>query len=671
MRGLLLMLLALSACDQTTSVTLLFDRGNTDPTQHPFPTDAYHGDVVLDGFTDAQLRLLPFLRQLRFTAQLGWSPITALRIPLTPVSGEPDKWLDVATVPDAVRVYRMEDAHPTRVAIGAVTYREHSGALLVFPKGLWAPGTYAVAVIDGRLRTRDGSAVQRSRDADQVVESGDTRTDAVFAAVAGADEDIDGREDTLAFWTFTVVDATGQLRLLASYVEGKAPVDLDGQDETLDITPYLPVAGREIAVGSLGPLAAGDAAIQALFDQYGVGALPHDAIAQVIGGGIAGPVFVSDPQPSLEALFTNGTFLGRDPLLPFSPGNPLSLSHLTPSRVVSYAMVIPKVHATPMPVIVAFHGVGRSKEDFLAFANTACATGHALVAIDLYQHGDRQAAIDVPEGDFSDKLDPVLAAQGIAFPDPFIDPTFLARTRDKLRQSVVDNLVLVRLLEAANGADPRIDFDGDQVPDDWGPIRVVGQSLGAMVATAVVAVSPAIDRAVLNVAGGDLAQIVNDSPQIGKDLDLLIYAVANADGIGLLAGSPRFMVPDGPEREVFTRVAETILAAVDPQVYAGAMVSGAAGNAQPRLLIQQAYGDTVVPNNANIRYALAAASGADPGDVTQVEPVLFETGLPVVGTLGGASVTQFAGAHGFLLDFVDQAVTAAAQTQAAQFLAAP
>lgn len=667
----------LAACgEDDVGVTLLFDRGTTDPTVHPFPSDQYMGDVVLDGFSESQTALLPFLRQLRFTAQTGWSPATALRIPFTPVRDEPDRWIDLDTVDDAVRVFRLDDEGATRVALGEIVYRDASGALIVRPRAPWAAGTHAVAVLEGRLATRGGGAVARSADASRIRTAGDPETNEAFAAVADADPDITNRGDTLAFWTFTVVDATGQMALLGAYIDGKVPVDRAGADEILDITPIMPVEGRELAVGGARVLAEGDAALTALFTASGVEALPRDKIGKIVGGAIATPVFVSDPQPSLEALFLNHTFLGRNPLVPFQPSNPLSLSRATPSRLLPYVMVIPKQHATPMPVLVAIHGVDRGKEDWLAFANAACATGHALIAIDLYQHGARQADIDVPEGDFSGKVDPILLAQGIAFPDPFINPTFLARTRDKLRQSVVDQLALIRLLSAGDGANPLIDFDGDAAPDTIGPIRVVGQSLGAMVATVVVALSPAIDRVILNVPGGVLAQIVGDSPRISKDLDVLVYAVANAAGIGLLAGSERVMVPDGPERELFTRVAETITAAVDPLVYAPAVVSGRLGNAGPRVLVQLAHKDDVVPNNANTRFAQALAAGADlASDVPQVTPVLFPLDLVVVDaqqlpTLPIA-ITQFEGGHGFLLDFTDVAVTSAAQAQAATFLAVP
>ncbi len=676
--ALVLMVLPLSslaACDDETGVTLLFDRAATDLTRHVFPTDQYKGDQVLDGFSEAQVALLPFVQQLRYTAQLGWAPTTAVRLPFSTFPDDPQRWIDVATVADAVHIYKVDDEPPTPVALGEVRLQQRTNSLLIRPRAAWTPGRYAVAVLQGELRTRGGGAVAASGDQRLVARDGDALTDEDFAVVDAVDADISGRDDTIAFFSFTVAPATGQMQLLKAYVSGLAPVDWAGRDEILDITPIVPAETRELAVGGAKVIADSDPAIAAVFEAGGAGALPKDKIGKIIGGAIATPVFIADPKPDLLQLFFNGTFLGRQPLVPFNPQNPLSVSATTPSRLVPYLMFVPKVHAPELPVLIALHGISRTKEDWLAFANTACATGHALIAIDLYQHGDRQANIAVPEGNFSTKVDPVLAAGGVNFPDPFVNPTFQARSRDKLRQSLVDQMALLRLLSAGDGSNALIDFDGDALPDNYGPIRVIGHSLGAILATSLVAVSPEIDRVLLNVPASHITEIINDSPRLGKDIDLLIYATAKATGIGLLADSPRFMVPDGPERELFTRISETILAPADPATYAAGLVSGALGGSSPRVLVQFALADDVVTNLGNVRFAQALAGGAEePDEVVTVGAELFPVGLPVVpaaATLPPIALTQFAGGHGMLFDFADPAITAAVQQQAALFFASP
>lgn len=735
-RGIPLVLTALtltSACSESTDVTLLYERANVDPTRHILPTDAYQDSRgLLADFSPEQLGLLPFLIQLAATGQTAWAPTTAIRIPFTPPDGDANLWIDLATVRDALRVYRLPKAGPaTPVALGDIRYLEASGALLVRPRATWEPGRYGVAVRRGVLETHGGGAVLPSANQSLIIRDGDQSTVNDFKAVANVDADIDGRGDTLAFFVFTVREATSQMTLLKAYVDGQKPVDLAGADATIGVM-VPPTQGLGIAVGGAQVLAADDAHVAGVFQQAAakikadqlallakeaaLGAKQAEAVAAaaarseaavlgidtsaigtIVGGGLVTPNFISDDGPSLANLFSNGVFLARTIAAPFGPtangaDNPLSLSAAHPMRAIPYLAFFPKTAAASgTPVIIALHGLGRSKSDWLLFAATACRTGHALIAIDLFQHGDRQDKIDPKEGSFSGKLDTALLKGGIGFPDPFINPTFLARTRDKLRQSMVDTLALIRILGAADGVLP-IDFNGDGQPDPaYGPIRLVAMSLGAMVALPVAAVSPAIDRVVLTSPGAHISQIVSDSPVIAKQLDPLIYMTANADQFGLLHDSPRFMLPDGPEREVFTRVSETIFAPADPVTYASALVSGELG-ATPRILVQFGTNDRVIPPSAHARLVQAMAAGADDDrPVVQVEPQLTDLGVPVVPAVTlpdgkkapppPIAVAQFPAEHGFLLGcetfyapvdpFCDPAQTVAAQTQIALFLSLP
>src|SRR5262245_18445288 len=98
LRALFGFVLDLDVCDDDKDVTMLFDRCANDPTRHVFPTDEYKGDVVLDAFSEAEIALDPFVQQLRYTAQLGWAPTTAVRLPFTPAPDDPDRWIDVDSV---------------------------------------------------------------------------------------------------------------------------------------------------------------------------------------------------------------------------------------------------------------------------------------------------------------------------------------------------------------------------------------------------------------------------------------------------------------------------------------------------------------------------------------------------------------------------------------------
>ncbi len=675
-----------AGCEDSRTIVLEFDRGNTDPTEHPFPDDRYLGAEILDAFNEAQLAALPFLRQLRFTAQTGYSPVTAIRIPFTGGGDTADTWVDVDTIRAGLTVYRLGNTQATGVPIGELSHDRRTNSIIVRGTVPWEPGRYAVVLYRDVVRTRDGSLAVASIDYNDVRDLGDPATDEGFALVAATDRNITSRDDTLAYWEFTVADQAAQMTLLNAYVNGAAPVDRDGTNAVLEVTPFLPVETRGLAVGGAEVIAGTPEAVVAVYAEVveklrqSTGAAPDEPVTlpsaqidRIVGGAIAAPNFLSDTVADTQALFFNNTFQGRQAEVPFNPDNPLSLSREQPTKALPYLAFFPAPSPEPMPVTVFVHGISRDKTDLFTLANLFTSAGHAVIAIDLYQHGARQTDIDPPEGDFLNKLDPVLEAGGVAFPDPFLNPTFLARTRDKMRQSIAEQLSLIRLLRAGDGTNPLIDFDGDGQPDSFGDIHLVGHSLGSMISTVVAALSPELKRVVLNVPGGPLTQVVRESPFLGPDLDLLIYATANAPGFGLLGEQSREMLPDNDERELFSRVAETVIGAADPLLFAAAILNGRYGNGTPRLLIQLAEGDTVVPNPANIRFVNAVASGAiKPNDLVQVAPALFETGLRTVEAPNTAlpphAVTHFAGAHGFLIDFVDQPTTVSAQGQLIFFM---
>jgi len=669
---LLVAALALAACQERT-VAIGFDRAAEDLTGHVYPTDQYRSDEGIDAFSERQLAVLPFLHQLDDTHRDGFGAATSIRLPFTASPDDSGGWIDAAGLQDAVRVYRVSSDPPRRITLGEARVERHSNTVTIPPFEPWAPGTYAVAVIAGAVETLDGTEVTTSPDYARVQRDGDPLTETAFGAVAAVDDAVRARTDTLAFFTFTVTDDTAQMELLARYVDGKLAVDRGGEDALLDVTPLHPASEREIAVGDAQVVAATPYEVASFVAGLGGEGLPTEAIDRIVIGGLATPNFVSDTIYDEQSLFTNGTFLARNPLVPFTSDNPLSLSDAAPSRVIPYLAIFPREHADPPPVVVGLHGISRQKEDWLAAANALCAAGHVVVAIDFYQHGARQRDIALPEGDFSAKLDPVLAVAGQDFPDPFINTTFLARTRDKLRQSIVDELALIRVLTEADGQSPLVDLDGDAVPDDYGPVRLVGQSLGSILGTAIAAVSPDIDRVVLSVPGGSLLQVLEQSPALHGDIDLLIYATANAPGFGLLAGQTRGMLPDDGSRQLFDRVAETVLSTVDPLTYAPAVLSGDLGNARPRVLVQLALNDLVVPNSTNARLVHALAAGADdPASFPQIPPVAVDLGLPQA--LGGAlpsdGVASFVGVHQMLIDWSDPEATAAAQAQMVEFLTA-
>lgn len=707
--ALSLALTVLACQDDAPHIALRFDRTAANVADHPFPTDAYlDGRGLLAGFSEAQLANDSLLNRLLVNAQTGYWGAGFVRIPFTPAPDDPSAWLDESTLPAAIGMWRLDGPKLVPVALAEHRVWTETNTVTVRPAAPLAPGTYGVVVRREPLRTRGGASIRPSDDYRLLTRDGDPATDASFSRVVAIDPAISSREDTLAWFQFTTKDDTGQMQLLQAYVEGQAPVDRAGEDLAIAVTAFLPVGDRQIAAAgqTIAPSAAAVSAVLNPQSADPVGdcpaacvnpcvsdrpaecpetcapapCIPTAGIARIAVGELSTPVFISDPIPDTAALLFNGTIRARELQVPFHPGNPASLSAATPFRTIPYLMFFPAVHQDPTPIIVGIHGFSLSKSTMSALASAACSAGFALVAIDLYQHGDRQADIAVPEGDFTNKVDPVLAAAGVRFPDPFLNPTMLGRSRDKLRQSVVDELALIRVLASADGADPRVDLDGDGVPDQFGDIMLIGQSLGGMLGTIIAAVSPHISRAVLNVPGGGVTAILRDSRALSHDVDLLMYATAGATGFGLLAGSPRRMLPMSDEHELFEVVAGTVLAAADPLTFGPAILSGALGGAKPRVLVQLAVDDAVVPNNANARLVQAIASGAaSPADLPlwvdgAINQDYFDLGLPIHSLAAGLTangVSEFQGSHVFLLDGVIPEVTGQAQLQAMQFLLAP
>ncbi|MFT7581102.1 MAG: dienelactone hydrolase [Myxococcota bacterium] len=667
----------LLGCETDEGLTLKFDRSAVDPSEHVFPSDRYRGDETLDSFSELQLETLPFLRQLGRGGEPAYAGTGAIRIAFTEAETDPTRWLDEDTLAAGIRLYRTSTSTPVLVPIAQFERDQRNNTVIFRPRAPLPPGEYSVIVEDGVLKTRAGASVGPSADYRRVIRDGDPLTDATFGTVISVDTQVDRRSDTIAFFSFSVVDDTSTGLLLREYLRGERPVDQDGEDVTIGVTPWSPLQGRQISAIDATVLANDAKTVAAYFAAAGLSDLPNDAIGRVVTGRIATPNFVSDPIDQLLEIATNQTFKGRVRAAPFGVANPLSLSESTPSRALPYLMLLPVVPAgDPVPIAVAIHGVSRQKEDWLAAANAICAAGYGVIAIDLYQHGARQFDIAIAEGGYSSKLDPALALLGTRFPDPFINPTFLARTRDKLRQSVGDQLALIRLLVDADGINPVIDLDGDGAPDSYGAVSVLGTSLGAMLATVIGAISPDVERVFLNVPGGPINQVIVDSPSLSTQLNALIYLVANASGFGLLAGTDTPMLPHSGPREIFSRVAEVILGPIDPNTYAGALLDGRLGNAKPKVLVQFASNDLVITKDNNRRFAWALeAGGSQDSGLVHLKPVMFDLDLPVVeggsGTLPAAGVTQFSGGHGLLFDFADPAVTAAAQGELVKFLAGP
>src|SRR5262249_42969941 len=144
--------------------------------------------------------------------------------------------------------------------------------------------------------------------------------------------------------------------------------------------------------------------------------------------------------------------------------------------------------------------------------------------------------------------------------------------------------------------------DGDGVVDTRGaPFAYVGQSLGGIYGTLLLAVDPRVKVGVLNVPGGPVAEIARLSPAFRP---LLRDALARRRP-SLLNASDEFRhdlpvtapVPGALAIQEYLARAEWLARRGDPVAYARHLRVAPLGGQEPKpVLIQFARGDLIVPN---------------------------------------------------------------------------
>lgn len=210
---------------------------------------------------------------------------------------------------------------------------------------------------------------------------------------------------------------------------------------------------------------------------------------------------------------------------------------------VPWMCAIPKEtaeHKAPFPVVFYAHGYTSGRFELLGFAGALARFGLATCGIDAVGHG-----VALPPAE-QQILTTVLGGAGMGgtaaalspgrakdlnndgVPDPGGDfwtaDTF--HTRDIVRQSVVDHMMLIRLMRSWDGkktwaidstgdGKPNLkgiagDFNGDGKVDLGGPAghyHAWGQSLGGILSAILAGVEPAITSAAPVAAGGGLLHI--------------------------------------------------------------------------------------------------------------------------------------------------------------------
>ena len=277
------------------------------------------------------------------------------------------------------------------------------------------------------------------------------------------------------------------------------------------------------------------------------------------------------------------------------------------------SVALPPGDVSHVPVVVYQHGFGGDRSSMFAIADSLCAQGFAVVAIDIPYHGMRAN----PSGAVLDSRHTFGSASGAdLFGDMHGTPIFIAfvgvidtmgpyvqfhpsYARDAFRQSVLDLEAMVNVLDrgdwsgvAAMGGPATLGF----APPDQ-PIGFVGVSLGGIIGTIFVASEPRVGAAVLNVTGGELTNLVAFSSSFNSTFFPVLLPDLGVDPSALdyVNDPPRFL----PETALY----QTLLDRGDSMSFAPLLATQA-----KNVLFQMALDDETVPNQAT--ESLARASGA-------------------------------------------------------------
>ena len=596
-----------------------FDLAAQDPAQIPIPNDLLRNPAT--GRLALPLFGLPAVDALisQINTLSGFSTSAAIRLPFAgkvdPASVN-DSTLIVADLADLAA-----SANPRRAIRWEVREDEsgESSVLFGFPIRPLTPGhPHVVVVTSGVLGQPSGLPVESEAftlllksDFPFVDPNGNSTRPVFDNATAQALEPV--RQAYQSIWSAAEA-VTGQGRNVIPFAFAfttqplfNTLAELRKRAQELNPVPVVDIA------------VVGFAQVDAILNAVGFGAVPHDSVFALILGRYDSPLYLSDP--------LNGPFQGEGPDLV-----------QTGVENINFIVALPE-GTGPFPTVIFQHGITRVKEDGIALINAANANGMAVVGIDLVLHGQRSP----------DLINNTTGEPGPdGLPDPsgdfFINLTNLLMSRDNIRQSVSDLFVLTRMITSGV-----VDLDGNGTPE-LSPenILFIGTSLGGIVGGPFVTMEPNVRLANLNVAGGRIAYLLNNSPTFGPAID------AGLTGVGLTPGTPLY--------DLFYIFAQTIVDDADPFNYLPYAASGSlASGAGTSILVQEIIDDMVVPNSATSDLARA-------GNLTQIDALVEIEGLSQnASPFKGSGIFQFEGSHGAILD-PSFGPTAEIQTQSITFL---
>ncbi len=272
------------------------------------------------------------------------------------------------------------------------------------------------------------------------------------------------------------------------------------------------------------------------------------------------------------------------------------------------------------PIAIFGHGFTDSKNGApVAVASTFASQGIATIAINAVGHGFGAqgnlfvqpvagAPVLLPNGGRGIDQDGngiIDSTEGLGA----APPRLVIANRDGLRQTTVDLLQLVRVIQQG------VDVDGDSIADvNSDRIYYAGQSLGGIYGTIFLGVEPDIRAGVPNVPGGSLVEIARLSPAfrplIGLPFALRTPSLTNVGGPTGIEFNENIPLRNLPPIVNNVPGAEDLQFALDNIQWAGqsgdpvafapfVRKAPLAGNSPKSVIVQFAKGDFIVPNPTN------------------------------------------------------------------------
>lgn len=336
--------------------------------------------------------------------------------------------------------------------------------------------------------------------------------------------------------------------------------------------------------------------VDAYFAALGLSALPKTHIKRVILGTFNSGLLHVDVA-GLDAIRGAGTGISAAGAVPsglWSPASGVRQVFRSGNNFAGFYHVpnsVPFVYMEPdwattgaaiptaWPLAIFMHGIGGQKENVATIANHLAWSGRGVISIDQPLHGS-------------------LAAPGRTSADWTGD--FLAVGAPLAARTSIENSAfnIYRLIAALGGLNTATGAN-KEAPVSLTDVGYVGISLGGITGAYTMAGMPVPGLslttmpAVLSVPGGRLGNVIKD----GAYGTLVNATLA---GLGIPTGSLTW--------HQFYWGTQTVADTADPATWTSPLAAGQASLLSGRILVQEALGDTVVPN-ATTRYFVNALGG--------------------------------------------------------------